>query len=119
MNAMHRAGPIWGRPFQRLLLTCLLAGLVVGCGASKGDISGKVTFEDKPIPWGRITFISQVGKKISKSSAIKAGRYEIKDFPAGAAQVSVESFEAKAKKTEMPKDGLLKGFTPPTTVDEP
>jgi hypothetical protein len=85
----------------------------------KGDITGKVTLDGKPIPWGRVTFVSQTGNRKSVSGRIKNGVYEVKGCPRGLAKISVESFPATKAETKLPTKELLKGFAPPKNPDEP
>jgi len=92
--------------------------VVSGCGGGKGDVVGKVTFDGQPIPWGRISFVSQGGNRLAISSSIKNGEYKIVGCPAGLAKISVESFPAKKPDTEA-KNPLAKGFAPPKNVDSP
>lgn len=99
-------------------LGLLVFALVSGCGGGKGDVTGKVTFEGKPIPWGRITFVSKGGNQLAISSSIKNGEYKIVGCPAGLAKISVESFLARKSETEV-KNPLAKGFGPPKTADSP
>jgi hypothetical protein len=77
-----------------LALLGLAALLPAGCGWGKGDVTGTVTFNGEPIPWGRITFLSQVGKKEARSARIINGRYTLKGCPGGPARIGVESFKA-------------------------
>jgi hypothetical protein len=79
----------------RLAALAPLVVLLAGCGAGKGNVSGEVTFKGQPIPWGRITFLSEEGNKTSHVAKIVNGRYTVKDCPAGRVRIGVESFEAK------------------------
>ena len=85
-----------GRTRWRPALLVPLAFLLAGCGGGRGTVSGEVTFNGKPIPWGRITFLGQEENKTALSSPIIEGKYTIKDFPAGPVRIGVESFKAKA-----------------------
>lgn len=98
----------------------VVASLAVGCtGGGKGNVSGKVSLGDQPIPWGRITFASQVGKKMTFTSSIRNGSYEVKDVPAGKVKIAVESFPAKASSSSAPVHKMAKGFTPPKGEEPP
>ena len=83
-----------------LLALPALALLAAGCGGGKGTVTGEVTYDGKPIPWGRITFLGQEGKKVPRSAWIINGQYTIKDCPTGPVKISVEPLEARAA----PKD---------------
>src|SRR5262249_8015861 len=68
--------------------------LVCGCGPGKGDVEGEVTFDGKPIPWGRVTFLGQSGTRAAVSARIINGRYTIRSCPGGPVKISVESIPA-------------------------
>jgi hypothetical protein len=77
-----------------LALLGLAALLPAGCGWGTGDVTGTVTFNGEPVPWGRVTFLSQVGKKEARQARIINGRYTIKGCPGGPVKIGVESFKA-------------------------
>jgi hypothetical protein len=59
---------------------------LAGCG-KKGTISGTVTYKNKPLPSGTVSFICD---KVVRSSSINPdGTYTVKDVPAGEAKVTV------------------------------
>jgi len=77
------------RLFSVLLLSILL---ISGCTRSveqQAEVSGKVTYKGKPLPGGRITFISPKGH--TGSSVISPqGEYKLK-APIGDVQISVDN----------------------------
>lgn len=66
---------------SRTIATTMLLLATTGCGDKKGTISGKVTFEEMPIPVGTIAFISQNGKVAS--GTIEQGRYSVTEAEVG------------------------------------
>jgi hypothetical protein len=94
----------------------LAAVLLVGCGGGKGDVSGLVTYKGEPLPFGRITFVSQVGNKPSLTARIRTGKYTIAACPAGPVQIAVESL-ARPLKGRPSMGGITKGFVPPEDED--
>jgi hypothetical protein len=77
------------RLFSALLLSILL---VAGCSRSaeqQGEVSGKVTFNGKPLPGGRVTF---VGAKGYTGSGIISpqGEYSL-NSPLGEVRISVDN----------------------------
>jgi hypothetical protein len=100
-------------------LIALVALLAIGCGGGKGDVSGEVSFNGQPIPWGRITFLSQVGNRPAISGSIRNGRYTIKGCPAGPVKISVESIKAVARNPKAAPLGMAKGFRAPEGTEEP
>lgn len=108
---------------RRFAAVWLLPSLMMltGCGG-KGDVSGKVTFDGKPVPAGRVTFLSEVGNKSSFVGTIKDGVYTIVDCPAGPVKISVETFppRAAANPNTAPAgvpQGAMAGFKPPENAD--
>jgi hypothetical protein len=65
----------------RITLSALALGLVLtaaGCGGNgQQTVSGKVTFDGKPIEEGRITFRQVEGDKRTYSAAITNGSYSL------------------------------------------
>jgi hypothetical protein len=103
----------------RLAALLPLALLLAGCGRGKGTVSGKVTLNGEPIPWGRITFLSQVGDKTPHSSRIVNGKYTINDCPAGPVKIAVESIEAKAVDTSKVPPKMLERSRQAGAVEPP
>jgi hypothetical protein len=114
---------------SRLVVWLIPAGalLLLGCGGGRGEITGEVTYKGEPLPVGRVTFLSQVGKQEVKSATIIRGKYTIRDFPAGPVKISVESFEPpdpetlkNAKMAKVQPAGGMKEFMkgpPPELVE--
>jgi hypothetical protein len=94
-----------GRYSAGLTVLAPLVVLLCGCGPGKGDVEGEVTFNGKPIPWGRVTFLGQDGKRPAVSARIINGRYKIKGCQAGPVKISVESF--RAQKVDLSKFGKM------------
>jgi hypothetical protein len=68
----------------------LVLGLAVaGCAPGKGSVSGKVTFNDAPLPKGTITFTQQGGDRNPYSALISDGSYSLDGVPAGEMIVTV------------------------------
>jgi hypothetical protein len=99
-----------------LLLTPSFLALA-GCGSGgAGSVSGKVTFQGKPLPSGRITFFCEGGEKPVMSCNIKDGAYKIDKAAVGSARVSVQTFEFKRVHVPgEPKSSNLPGDEEPAT----
>jgi hypothetical protein len=77
---------------------CLAGALLApGCGRGRGDITGKVTLNNEPIPWGRVHFVSEGGNNEILHSPIVNGQYSIEKCPTGPVKIAVESFRAPGK----------------------
>jgi len=89
----------------RFLLTrtslCVLAlSLLVlasgGCGSAAGTVSGKVSYQGKPLPGGYVNFQSEGDKSVLKTSRIKEdGSYSVSGLPLGPAKISVQGLSAR------------------------
>jgi hypothetical protein len=104
--------------FARLLTGTVLGLLLCGCNPSgmgpQGQVSGKVTYQGKPLPGGRVTFLTSKG--LIFSGPIDAeGNYKVK-AAVGEAKVSVDN--SMLKKDEAPKVDIRHppGVTPPPGV---
>jgi hypothetical protein len=83
----------------RPILVCgpILIAAAAGCGPGQGDLSGKVTFEGRPLAMGSIVVAGSDG--IVKSGPIKDdGTYEVKDIAAGDIKITVSSIDPASKK---------------------
>jgi hypothetical protein len=82
-----------------LFLVLSLAGL--GCGTGKGDVTGKVTYQNKPLTFGTVTIQASDGAMF-QGNIESDGTYTVRDVPVGEAKVAVscvdpnESKKAKA-----------------------
>jgi hypothetical protein len=74
------------RPGVALALLTLAA---VGCGG-RGDVSGKVTYNGKPLVFGTVQFEAS-DKTIKQANIATDGSYAIAGVPVGEAKVAVSS----------------------------
>jgi hypothetical protein len=106
---MHkRPEPAGGRPLAAGLglSLCLLA---VGCGASTGSLSGKVSYKGTLLKGGTIAFVSSDQSRPPAFTNIgQDGRYSLTGVPSGEVVVTVET--VSAKKFQPPK--VVKGVMP-------
>jgi hypothetical protein len=99
-------------------LSLFLGLALLGCGPSVTEVSGSVTFKDRILSSGSVTFVGQDGE--SSSSAIaEDGSYRIENAPIGSVRIAVASHprvppglmnspgKASASR-EDPKDGTVK-----------
>jgi hypothetical protein len=63
--------------------------LSVGCGASKGDVSGKVNYRGKPLPAGTVTFFGADDRVVGSSQVSAAGDYSMTKVLAGPVKITV------------------------------
>jgi len=76
--------------FKKILGAVSLTMLVAGCGGSVGDVTGKVTYKDKPVTSGTVVVLGKDG--IPKSSSIQNdGSYRVVGVKSGEARVMVSS----------------------------
>jgi hypothetical protein len=67
----------------------LLCFVVVGCGASFTQLSGKVTLDDKPLPGGTVVFVTEDGSKTEHVPIKPDGTYSSDRIPSGDLRVGV------------------------------
>jgi hypothetical protein len=77
-----------GRPSAAALLG-LVALLAAGCGRT-GRVTGTVTYENKPLAFGRIIFNSGDSRPNGVGNIVD-GNYEVTDAPLGECKVTVET----------------------------
>jgi hypothetical protein len=77
----------WFRVSARLL-GALAVALVAGCEPSVGTVTGKVTFGDKPVTEGMVSFISANGQTITTGIG-PDGSYRAVQVPVGEVKVLV------------------------------
>ena len=69
------------------ILLAVALSLAAGCGRGKGDVSGKVTYNGKPLPFGNVQFISPAG---NVPGEIKPdGTYSVTGVPVGLSKIAV------------------------------
>jgi len=67
----------------------MLLLLAAGC-SSKGTISGKVTYQGKPLTAGTVTFVPEQGGG-AFMGYIREGQYKVEDVPPGSAKIAVST----------------------------
>ena len=73
-----------------LPITLLILLLVIGCGdPGKGTISGKVTYQGKPVSSGFVTFVPEKGTPIH-ADIQSDGSYRVEKVPIGLVKIGVQ-----------------------------
>jgi len=93
-------------------LGCLALLAAVGCGDGKTTVGGTITFDDKPVEQGAITFFPTDGKSPTSGSVVENGKYFVKDATPGDMRVVITASKPSGKKKKL--------YDTPTspTVDE-
>lgn len=96
----------FARGFVRFGTAAAMALLlfVAGCGKRMGDVSGNVSYRGEPLPSGNVTFFDKSNQVVG-TSAITAGKYRIRNLPAGTVTITVTSAP--------PPNKVKKGLPPP------
>jgi hypothetical protein len=80
--------------FRSTVALALLPLAALGC-AGKGDVSGKVTYQGKPLVWGTVQF--EGSDNLVKQGNINSdGTYSIRGVATGEAKVAVSSINPKS-----------------------
>jgi hypothetical protein len=77
---------------------------VAGCGAETGTVSGKVTFNGRPLTFGMVAFVSADGR-VASCSIEPDGSYKIDKILVGPAKISVQSLPPPPQMTPLGPDG--------------
>lgn len=106
----------WINPtLARVAPWLLVVLLCAGCGRV-GQVAGKVTYRDKPVPDGTVMLVASDGRPYD-GKIQEDGSFLIRDVPAGTAKVSVTSMatsdtassgdkgDARAKQRNISKGG--------------
>jgi hypothetical protein len=71
-------------------LLALLLLSVNGCGPSRGNVTGKVSYQGRPLAWGTVVLIAS--DQMAYHGAIhQDGTYTIRNVPTGMARVGIAS----------------------------
>jgi len=62
--------------------------LLAGCSPSQGTITGKITYQGKPLPVGTVTFVPAQGGH-AVTSDIQDGEYKVTKVPVGLVKIAV------------------------------
>jgi hypothetical protein len=107
------------RLFEKLLLV-VMTSLLIGCGGSDGgvSVSGKVTFNDEPVPKGEIFFLSESSDIQGFSGDIVDGSFSA-NVPEGTYKVRISATRETGKMKpgpggpEDPQVPVVESYIPP------
>src|SRR5689334_90468 len=99
------------RPSRTVVLRCLsvylgvaLAGLAwLAWYDGKGDITGQVTVDGKPLPMGNVVFIPTSGAPAVAASVAADGKYTAVGVPSGEVKVSLDLAAVQSLASAAPK----------------
>jgi hypothetical protein len=94
---------------RRIALFVLAFSLVIptvcGCGKNTGNVSGKVSYQGKPLPGGYVNFMSEGEQSTFKTSQINEdGSYSVSGLSVGPAKISVQGLSAR-RLADLPGQG--------------
>jgi hypothetical protein len=78
------------RPVRAGVVTCAVALTCAGCGVGRGDVSGKVTRNNKPVVFGTVLIVGTDGLP-RIGPILEDGTYEVKGVRAGPVRIAVSS----------------------------
>jgi hypothetical protein len=104
-----------------LLLAALLWVASGGCsGKPTGSVSGKVTFQDRPMPGGFVNFFSigPDGALLAHKSATidRNGDYAVSGVPVGKVKITVQAPLGALEETLPEKGGMPRRGKPPVVL---
>jgi len=100
-----------------ILFLLAIAAISANSCSSRGKVSGTVTFDGKPLPAGRITFIGP-NDKASDPGNINDGKYEVVNAPIGECKIRVETMYLAQMMGMMPGMGMP-GANPASGMTNP
>jgi hypothetical protein len=74
----------------RLIIPALGVSCFVGCSKQVGEVTGKVTYLDRPLNYGFLVFVGEDNQPVS-ATINPDGTYTAKNVPYGLAKVAVKS----------------------------
>ncbi|MFL5241216.1 MAG: carboxypeptidase-like regulatory domain-containing protein [Gemmataceae bacterium] len=98
-----------------------LVAMGCGAGAKTVNVSGKVTYQGKPLPGGKITFYPKEGGKLNPASADiqEDGTYACNDAPSGDVKVTVSNEHLNEKPSADPRTRGPMGGNPAMQMQPP
>jgi hypothetical protein len=102
---MRSLGSLLRSTARGMLALSLLVLAVGGCGKSTGNVSGKVSYQGKPLPGGYVNFMSEGEQGSFKASGIKEdGSYSVSGLAVGPAKISIQGLSAR-RLADLPGQG--------------
>jgi hypothetical protein len=93
---------------QCIWLTALALLVPLAAAPNTGTITGKVTFQGKPMAEGLVTFITGRTKVVAP---VRNGAYKVSGVPVGKALIIVESRDLKSPSGKAPGKSMPLPFT--------
>jgi hypothetical protein len=72
------------------VLSLFMALVLCGCGQKTGSVSGRITYQDRPLTFGRVTLFA-VDNSVHSAQIGSDGSYAIPKVPVGPAKITVET----------------------------
>jgi hypothetical protein len=69
---------------------------LAGCGSSSGIVTGKVTYNNRPLKGGNVTFVGANGSASARIN--EDGTYTIDKVPTGEAKIAVETSSLRPRR---------------------
>jgi hypothetical protein len=89
-------------PWRSIFSLIILVGAFAGCGPGRGDVTGQITFQGRPVEVGTVTVLPS--DKIIRNVVIEGGKYTLHNVPAGPAKFTVSSPDPLAQRVAARKE---------------
>jgi hypothetical protein len=84
----------WIQAWRRSSVVLVVTAVAFGCGKGAGDLGGRVSYKNKPLPYGWVKMNGSDG--IFRDAKIESdGTYAFKDVPVGEAKFTVSCVDPK------------------------
>ena len=84
----------WIQAWRRSCVVLVVAAIAFGCGKGAGDLGGRVTYKNKPLPFGWVKMHGSDG--IFRDAKIESdGTYAFRDVPVGETKFTVSCVDPK------------------------
>jgi hypothetical protein len=105
---VSRISTLWNRRWPLASLVLSLPIVALGCSATPGTVSGKVTYKGATVKGGHVSFANMENTEFAMAPINPDGTYTAERVPLGEVKISVETLSAKP--VILPKGAQIKSL---------